>query len=371
MTACAYHPHSLLQALPAADARPATPSRPALRFAHYRVLEQADGSAQRLGEGSMGVTYRALDERLHLEVALKMIAPGRQSDPSVHALFLREARAAARVRHTNVASVLALDDTTEQPFYAMELIDGVTLEAFLRERGPLPLGLALSLAGQIARGLEAIHRQGLVHRDLKPANLMLVPHSGDGAPEWQVKIIDFGVACASGGAADEDGEFCGSVMYASPEQCRSLPNLDPRADLYALGCILWEMLTGRPPFRAECATKLMRCHVQAPLPLGELAAQPAWVVELLVALLSKDPAQRPGDAGRVARRVEAGAVGAEAPGSATAPSLPRPAARWFLIVLLLVHAAIAAGIVSYLRADEMAGDYAGHPARPTQHFPQP
>lgn len=369
MTACAYHPLSSL-ATPAV--RPES-TRPALRFAHYRVLEQADGSARRLGAGSMGVTYRALDERLHLEVALKMISPSRLSDPTVRSLFLREARAAARVRHTNVASVLALDDTTEHPFYAMELIEGVTLEDFQRERGPLPLPLALNLAGQIARGLEAIHRQGLVHRDLKPANLMLVPQTIEGAPAWQVKIIDFGVACASGGQADEDGEFCGSVLYASPEQCRIESQLDPRADLYALGCILWEMLTGRPPFRAECPRKLMRCHTQAPLPLGELAAQPAGVVELLVSLLAKDPAQRPGDAGRVARRLEAGAVGAETSAAAAtpAPPLPRPAARWFLIVLLLVHAAIATGIVSYLRADELAGDFAVRPSRSAGQTAQP
>lgn len=333
-------PHPLFAALTASN-RPAAP----LQFAHYRVLDREDGTPWRLGAGAMGVTYRASDDRLDLPVALKVIAPSRVSDPAARAQFVREARAAARIRHTNVASVLALDDTTAQPFYTMELVEGVTLEQFLDERGTLPLPLALDLGAQIARGLEAIHREGLVHRDLKPANIMLLPLPDGGEREWLVKIIDFGVVCRSG---EHEADGCGGApMYASPEECRGCSALDARADLYALGCILWECLTGRPPFQAATAEELRRQHVAAVPRRSDLASFPAGVRELLCALLAKNPAQRPGRAAAVARQWESAALD-QSP--AAAPRLA--GSRLALLILLLVHTLLATGIVRLLGAAE-------------------
>ncbi len=287
-----------------------------LYFSHYRVFADANGEPWRLGSGAMGITYKAFDERLQLSVALKVISPARLNDPAVQSRFLREARAAAKVRHTNVASVLALDDTPGKFFYAMEFVDGVTLEAFHRERRRLPAALALDLAAQVAHGLEAIHRQGIVHRDLKPANLMLVPARSSGADpalqsdSWQVKVIDFGLAHAflgESGADAADGGlagFRGTVMYASPEQCLERTDLDGRADLYSLGCILWEMLTGQPPFLAKSHHELLSQHVSRPVPLPQLAAQPPVVRALVVQLLAKSPADRPASASAVAHQLE-------------------------------------------------------------------
>lgn len=278
-----------------------------LYFSHYRVLEREDGSPWRLGNGTMGVTYKAFDEKLHLPVALKVITPARLNDPAVQSLFLREARAAARIRHTNVASVLALEDRPGNFFYAMEFIDGRTLESLLRERHRLVTGQALQLALQMARGLEAIHKAGIIHRDLKPANLMLLP---DGPDRWLVKVIDFGLARAFEGEKLATAtvalttSFRGTVTYASPEQCLEKPELDGRTDLYSLGCILWELLVGTPPFAARTHHEMVSQHVSQPLPLSEIARQPLQVRYLLSQLLAKEPRDRPADAGVLARALE-------------------------------------------------------------------
>src|SRR5215475_1694783 len=138
-----------------------------LAFGHFRLALRPDGTPIELGHGAMGVTYKAYDEKLHIDVALKVIAPNQVGDRHAQALFLREARAAARVRHGNVASVLELDDTPGRFFYAMEFVDGQSLKEWLPSHSPVPPELAVSIATQIARGLEAIHKQDIVHRDLK------------------------------------------------------------------------------------------------------------------------------------------------------------------------------------------------------------
>ncbi len=152
---------------------PTPPGKKSLSFAHYRVLKQSDGSPVELGRGAMGITYKAVDERLRMEVALKVIAPSQVDDPKTQALFLREARTAAQVRHPNVAAVVFLNDAPGKFFYAMEFVEGETVEAFVRRRGPLPVRLALRIVQQAAQGLAAANERGLIHRDIKPANLML------------------------------------------------------------------------------------------------------------------------------------------------------------------------------------------------------
>ena len=257
----------------------------------------------------MGVTYKAFDEQLRIEVALKVIAPGRVDDAKTQALFLREARAAARIRHPNVASVVYLHTTPGNFFYAMEFIAGESLQGWLKARGSTAPALATSIAAQVAGGLQAIHAQKIVHRDLKPGNLMIVPVDGN-RDAWQVKIIDFGLARAFAG----DGlgteinaptvGFRGTALYASPEQCEERGELDGRTDLYSLGCILWEMLAGGPPFRGRTHRELLNQHVSQPAPLERLAHLPASLQAILARLLAKNPADRFASAADVAIALE-------------------------------------------------------------------
>lgn len=281
------------------------------RFAHYRVERRPDGSAWKLGSGAMGVTYKAWDEKLRVPVALKVIAPGQIESERAQALFLREARAAARVRHANVASVLFLSDEPGNFFYAMELIDGEPLHEWLPRHRPIGLGFVCRIGAQLARGLAAIHAQQLIHRDLKPANIMMLRSGSEpGEALWTPKIIDFGLArstdaqdSASGAAALTTG-FRGTVLYASPEQCEERDDLDGRSDLYALGCILWEMLAGAPPFRARSRREVMNLHVQAPLPSEPSALWPPELRRIVLRLLEKDRNDRYAQAEQVARELE-------------------------------------------------------------------
>jgi eukaryotic-like serine/threonine-protein kinase len=261
------------------------------RFDHYELIRREDGAFEELGRGAMGVTYKAFDSVLHHAVALKVIDARIAIDPDVRKRFLREARAAARLRHSNVASVFyyGVRKTDGQCFYAMEWVEGETLDAHLRRAGPLPPGLGLEVVTQVARALVAAEALGIVHRDLKPANLMLL--SG---PELMVKIIDFGLAKAAASAgSDADltyGGFVGTPAFASPEQFAGV-GVDIRSDLYSLGITLWEMLTGEAPFRGTQA-EVMYQHLHAALPVEQIKGIPQPIVALLEILLEKDPKQR-------------------------------------------------------------------------------
>ena len=261
------------------------------RFDHYALVQRADGAFEELGRGAMGVTYQALDTVLGRAVALKVIDTGVAARPEARERFLREARAAARLHHPNVASVFyyGVRQSDGQCFYAMELVKGVTLAARLRRKGPLAAPEALGIVTQVARALGAAEAQGVVHRDLKPANLMLAE-----GPELLVKVIDFGLAKAAVADAAEStltyGGFIGTPAFASPEQFRGA-GVDGRSDLYALGVTLWAMLTGQPPFRGNPAE--VKCqHLHAPLPLERLKGVPQPVAVLLEVLLQKDLAHR-------------------------------------------------------------------------------
>jgi serine/threonine protein kinase len=263
------------------------------RFDHYELGRRSGGGFDELGRGAMGITYRAVDTVLRHAVALKVLDARVAARPEARERFLREARAAARLRHPNVASVFyyGVRKGDGQCFYAMELIEGETVEARVRRIGPLPSPLALEVTAQVARALGAAENQRLVHRDLKPSNVMLV--SG---PELLVKVIDFGlakVAAAAGTDATTNlthGGFVGTPAFASPEQFIGT-GVDTRADLYSLGVMLWEMLTGQTPFRGS-RVEVMRKHLRAPLPLDQLHGVPPPVVVLLKRLLEKDPARR-------------------------------------------------------------------------------
>jgi serine/threonine protein kinase len=260
-----------------------------LRFEHYQVLKNEDQSLMKLGHGSMGVTYKALDVQLQRPVALKIINAKFIGDASARQRFVREARAAASVRHPNVATVHHLGESGGDYFYAMEFVEGETLEKIFHHADRINTDLALEITAQVTAGLDAIHKQHLVHRDIKPANIMV--DLNDGQIE-SVKIIDLGLAkgVAEEGSISAAGSFAGTPGYASPEQFAGV-GVDIRSDLYSLGITLWEMLSGSLPFQGT-NSELLSQHLHAVLPADRLARVPKQVVPLLELLLEKDPGQR-------------------------------------------------------------------------------
>ena len=266
--------------------------QPVQRFENYQLLPRENGMPIELGRGAMGVTYKALDVDLRCPVTLKVINERYLGDESARLRFLREARAAASVRHPNVASVLHLGRTGSGYFYAMEFVEGETLEHLIKRSGRVETKLALEITRQAAAGLAAVHKQKLVHRDIKPSNVM-VSFDEEGGPT--VKIIDLGLAkpttdSPADAAISLPGVFAGTPAFASPEQFAGIP-VDIRSDLYSLGVTLWAMLTGKAPFRGTVA-EVMYQHQHAPLPLEELEHVPQPVVVLLEASLEKDPVRR-------------------------------------------------------------------------------
>jgi predicted ATPase len=272
--------------------KPTTSEQAVQRFEHYELVTGEDGKPVELGRGAMGVTYKAFDVDLRCSVALKVISEQYLGEESARLRFLREARAAASVRHPNVASVLHLGRTGSSYFYTMEFVEGETLENLIRRSGRVEVKLALEITTQVAAGLAAVHEQNLVHRDIKPGNVM-VRLKRDGS--ITAKIIDLGLAKAVTElsfqtAISTPGGFVGTPEFASPEQFAGLA-LDTRSDLYSLGVTLWEMLTGKTPFRGTPG-EVMHQHQHAPLSLEQLKDVPQPVVVLLEKLLEKDPAQR-------------------------------------------------------------------------------
>ena len=269
-----------------------TSDRPAQRFDHYELVTGEDGKPVELGRGAMGVTYKAFDINLRCPVTLKVISERYLGDESARLRFLREARAAASVRHANVASVFHLGRTGQNYFYAMEFVEGETLEDLVKRSGRLEVKLALEIATQVAAGLAAVHKQKLVHRDIKPSNIMVSVEEGSTVT---AKIIDLGLAKPAPDAPAEaaisiPGAFAGTPEFASPEQFAGV-GVDIRSDLYSLGVVLWEMMTGHVIFRGFPA-EVMYQHQHASLPLGKLERVPQPVVILLEVLLAKDPVQR-------------------------------------------------------------------------------
>jgi serine/threonine protein kinase len=274
------------------DPLQAIQDRWAPRFENYELLTAEDGKPIELGRGAMGVTYKAFDIDLQCPVTLKVISEECLVDESARLRFLREARAAARVRHPNVASVFRLGRSGRDYFYAMEFVEGETLESLIKRRGWLEIKLALEITAQVACGLAGIDKQKLVHRDIKPSNIMVSLEEGGGIT---AKIIDPGLARPTNSAPGEaaistPGGFAGTPEFASPEQFAGI-GVDIRSDLYSLGATLWEMLTGQVPFRGS-PREVMRQHQHARLPLEQLRSVPQPVVVLLEALLEKDPARR-------------------------------------------------------------------------------
>jgi serine/threonine protein kinase len=220
-----------------------------------------------LGAGGMGEVYKARDTKLGRDVALKTLPDSVSGDSERLARFRREAHLLAALNHPHIASIYGLEETNSQRFLVLELVAGETLAARI-QRGPLPVGEALAIAQQIAEALEAAHEKGIIHRDLKPANIALTPDD-------QVKVLDFGLAKAADAAAAPDGitplnsptitspvmatglgVFLGTAAYMSPEQARGR-DADKRSDVWAFGCVLFEMLTGKRAFEGDDVSEVM------------------------------------------------------------------------------------------------------------------
>jgi serine/threonine protein kinase/TPR repeat protein len=264
-----------------------------ITFDHYEVLTRDDGSLFELGRGAMGITYKAFDTNLRVNVALKVINSKFLESEVAQQRFMREARAAAQLRHPNVASVFHLGTNRDAFFYAMEFVDGETVEAFIKRRGPIEPAIALRITLQVTRALAAAAKHHLVHRDIKPANLMLVKEDDD----FLVKVIDFGLAKSIKHEENDDlatlsmGGFVGTAHFASPEQLEE-KEIDVRSDIYSLGVTLWYMLVGQAPFGGSLA-QVMSQHLHKPPPLEKLQNLPACVRTMVGRMIEKDPAKRP------------------------------------------------------------------------------
>src|SRR4051794_2542290 len=270
-----------------------------LKYDHFEVEVGADGFPVELGAGAMAITYRARDTVLNSVVALKVIDRKVAQMPGVRSRFLREARAAAQIRHPNVARVSHYGEQDGECFYVMELVEGETLEAKVRREGPMPLAQALEVIEQTARALAAAEACGVVHRDIKPSNIML--ESDPGGCASIVKVIDYGIAKildpeVERGAEQTQTGFIGTPAFASPEQFAPSEQrkIDTRSDIYSLGATFWYLLSGRVPFVGRTLRELAAKQAEE-LPLEQLkcAHVPARVMALLQSMLAADPAKRP------------------------------------------------------------------------------
>ena len=274
------------------------------KFGDFEIAHREDGSIWELGRGGMGVTYRARDNVLHRSVALKVIEvpPGAANSEAVRERFLREARAAGALRHPNVAAVYQFGTVPEldRCYYAMELVEGETLEARVRREGPLKVGQVLEIGEQVTRALIAAAHQGLIHRDLKPGNIMLT-RSEDSSAEFEVKVIDFGLAKVTAESFGERDLTHGDLSERPVTPARN-SSLAARwmcaATFYSLGASLWFALTGHRPRAGTNVEEIRRCQTEAPLPVQQLVTRkvPALVIELLRSMLAIDPDERPASA---------------------------------------------------------------------------
>src|SRR3954466_946056 len=270
-----------------------------LKYDHFEVEVGVDGFPMELGSGAMAITYRARDTVLNSTVALKVIDRKVAKMSGVRSRFLREARAAAQIRHPNVARVSHYGEQDGECFYVMELDEGGTLAARIRRDGPMTLAQALEAIEQTARALAAAEACGVVHRDIKPSNIMLESDPGGCAPI--VKVIDYGIAKilnpeAERGAEKTQPGFIGTPAFASPEQFApsEQTKIDTRSDIYSLGVTFWYLLSGRVPFVGRTLRDVATKQAEK-LPVEQLktAHVPARVIALLQSMLAVDPAKRP------------------------------------------------------------------------------
>jgi eukaryotic-like serine/threonine-protein kinase len=276
-----------------------------------------------LGRGGMGVVYKARDLRRQRLVAIKVCDPSLADDGEVVARFRQEQSLAVPLAHPNLVEAYDAGEVEGVPYLVLEFVEGHDLAWVVQQRGPLPLAEACEVVRRAALGLEHLHKHGLVHRDVKPANLMLTPSR-------QVKVLDLGVARhlrspASRGQVTSLGQCLGTPDYMAPEQCLDSHAVDGRADLYALGCTLYELLTGQPPFGDRAHKSLflkMKAHVEAPAPPVRRFRPdvPEPLAAVLERMLTKDPTGRFAGAAGVVAALQPFAAGADLAGLSPATS---------------------------------------------------
>ena len=328
---------------------------PGTRLGPYEVVAQ-------LGAGGMGEVYRARDTRLERSVAIKVLGLHLAADPEFRLRFEREARAVSSLDHPNICALFDVGDEDGTAYLVMPLLDGETLADRLSAQRPdgrgLPVSVALKVAVEVASALEAAHERGIIHRDLKPANIFVMR---DGT----AKILDFGLAkelaLAGGGATDsttmspstEAGVLLGTAAYMSPEQVRGL-TVDKRTDIWAFGCVLYQMLAGRPPFAGDTASDLYVAVLEREPDWQRLPeALPAGVTRLLRRCLQKDPRQRLHDIADARIEIQESRTDPSQPIPATAPARsgtnPWPRRLVWVFATAALAAAIAIGAGRFYR----------------------
>jgi serine/threonine-protein kinase len=252
---------------------------------------------EKIGEGGMGVVYRARYVVNDKHFAVKLL-PSDVTDETILARFQRELEILKKLKHQNIVRCFGGETKNKRQFYAMELVDGGTLEQLLASRGRLAWELVVEYGLQMCAALAYSHQHGIVHRDIKPGNFLLT-NTG------RLKLSDFGLASViAARRITAEGRTMGTYQYMAPEQIRG-KEITPQTDLYALGCVFFELLTGRPPFVGETAAEILHQHIKEPAPrVGQFAPDcPAGLEQLVFDLLQKEPSARPADAETVARRL--------------------------------------------------------------------
>src|SRR6185437_12647070 len=283
------------------EMRPAMPAAPELPS---RISEYAVQGA--IGRGGMGAVYRAVHTRLDKVVAIKVLSSQRLGDAVAVARFERETRAIGKLSHPHIVAATDAGEVAGAPFLVMEFVDGIDLAQLVKRQGPLSVADACEIVRQAALGLQYAHSHGLVHRDVKPSNLLLTS-APDQAAGGLVKVADLGLAllhepdAGAGPNAETSGTtsanlVIGSLDYMAPEQADDAHQVDQRADLYSLGCTLYEFLAGKPPFASPSQTRLqkLKAHADAPAPslAGACPKLPVGLESLVRKLLAKNPADR-------------------------------------------------------------------------------
>jgi predicted Ser/Thr protein kinase len=345
-----------------------------MKVGRYRIEAEA-------GRGGMGVVYRARDPQLDRVVALKVIAPELASDSTFRARFARESQVTAGLDHPNVIPVYDAGEDDGRLFIAMRFVDGTDLQRVLRERGALDPATAVDLVSQAASALDAAHARGLVHRDVKPANLLIT-----GQERPHVYLTDFGLAKRDGssGQLTSTGGWLGTPDYSSPEQGEGR-ELDPRSDVYSLGCVLYAALTGAAPFADVPRAGKGWAHMnERPPRLRERRPEvPAALEPVLARALSKEPRDRYGSAGELARDARAAIAsgrsrtllkrrGPSGPSTARTTKLVPPRRRRRVapaVLALLLLAAAGAAVILQLNGGGSGG--ARHASKPPAPRPAP
>lgn len=306
-----------------------------------------------IGRGGMGVVLRAHDRCLERQVAIKVLAPHLASSGAARQRFQREARAAAAVMHEHVVAIHGVCDTKGLPYIVMPLISGPSLQSYVDEQGPLEISHALRIAMQVAMGLSAAHRQGLVHRDVKPANVLMDDNVD------RVKLTDFGLARAADDASlTRTGVIAGTPHYMSPEQAAG-GMVDARSDLYGLGSLLFFMLSGRPPFRAETTLAVLeRIRRDRPKSIRAINPDvPKWLEQLIDRLHEKKPSNRFENAEQVTELIGKCLTHLQAPDRRARPAIStsgsrtRQRIRWSIAMLALFAVTMATGLIIQSRGE--------------------